>query len=586
MRNSRTFASILSEIKHRSAKLVVGKYQRPASWGRQESYHFINDAYNAMYDDDNNYGFAYLYERDKKHTDIVESQQRFLSFISSLCAYKNFIENKNLQTNEDINTILKDINEILLSQTGFPIIETSGQDNIDLEGIIENDEEYIKINKKNVIIKNYKFFYSYIRDIYKNKGVNEFISFFYDGLIKSSLSIDYCETEGEVIKSFIRFNRNTASVTCGQTIITSIYGKIKENDVYEEKEKNELINRIQPIRNDIYNDVFFARFIYYKTGERVSLTKIEEPFKNILNNQEDLKQFINELVFIWEFQNNIFNCCIQSGRYTTYELNKLNSLLKVFCSPSICEDLVEILTDLLLYNKEVIPMNDIVDIVKMLYYTHLRAGIMGPPSHTVDGFTLTAPVIRETLESKNETNTYQEILYKKLKTISTAFLKQYSDEEIIEKINRDFNFYLNKFRDSILNIINNYNNLGEIQDLFDVNNSVQREHIKPKNSFEKGDIVCNLIGNITVLLEKENAANKDKSFKDKKSSFANSNFIINKNISEHDKWEEDEIRKETDRRAKIIAEITNPLNFCKKCNCENEILETVESVSTTEAVYV
>ena len=145
MKNSRTFASILAEIKHKGGNLMIGRYQRPASWGKDESYNFINDAYESKNDNDNNYGAAYLYERERTKTDAVESQQRFLSYISTLCAFKNFAIKKKLDYSEGIKDIIQNIMEIVTSRGGrFPILQTIGQDNIDMEAIVENDTQYIK----------------------------------------------------------------------------------------------------------------------------------------------------------------------------------------------------------------------------------------------------------------------------------------------------------------------------------------------------------------------------------------------------------------------------------------------------------
>ena len=394
MKNSTTFASIFSDIKHRGKKLNIGKYQRPISWGRTETYHFINDAKLAQNDDDNNYGAAYLFERNKRLTDIVEGQQRFITFMTTLSGIKNFIEDKHLDENEELNSIKKDIKEILCTQSGFPLIETTGQDNIDIEAIINNNTEYIKLNKSRKLINNYNVILTYIREIYKAEGIYGIKSFYYDGMNKASVVLDYCQTEEEVVKLFERLNRATKSPTAGNTVNSNLYSVIKKDKNYSDEEKNNLINRLEPIRFDPDIDIFYANYIYFKTGNRYPLTnKIVVAFNNIVKEQTNIKDFVNEIVNIYNFHKSVSMCDIHCGRYSEYENKKLNSTLKVFCNPLICEDIVPIITDLLFVPKEVIPIDDVIDIVMMLFFTHLRASIIGYSSHTIDGFIITIKLI-------------------------------------------------------------------------------------------------------------------------------------------------------------------------------------------------
>lgn len=365
-------------------------------------------------------------------------------------------------------------------------------------------------------------------------------------------------------------------VTLCFRILTRKIHSLNNEGLITDEELHKLCDELLEISSGHDKDTFICKFLYNKTGVFYNKTKTRDTFKNYIktfktNSLSDtpVAIIVDEMFKYHKFINNIIKCNVTTTRYTDYEVKTLNRFLKAFVQYECFDDIANILGDILQKdNVPHIPFEELIDIIKIALSVFIQNTIMAFGNHKASFFS-DSGIIKKMFASKKETETYSEAFVRVIIENKSKCMNIYSYDELYNKIiEPGSKLGVSNLFNTYMTIINNngWDNIKDISIINDGVNTIERDHIKPTASFtDKNEKrkYSNMIGNLSPLNEYSNKKEGAAPFEIKRKTYMESNFQMNRLISQSEIWGIEEIIKESERRAKIIVNTIDISKYIK-----------------------
>ena len=256
----------------RKVKFIIPEYQRPYSWDEGKCETLWEDIVNFSKEEEEEYflGTIVTSKDEQKNIEIIDGQQRIISFLLLLRAFYKKLEE--MERNEEID-ILKRRIEPCIWEVDATYLRAKDKTKINIASkvVTEKDNEIfhniliggkLDINEKNRYQKNYNFFYNQCDEYARTEALNwrDFLAIILAQCI--ILPID-CKNTTTALTIFSTLNDRGLPLNDSDIFKAQIYRK-QTTDVKKEKFINdwkELVEKVEKLEPD---KIFLNNlFIYY-----------------------------------------------------------------------------------------------------------------------------------------------------------------------------------------------------------------------------------------------------------------------------------------------------------------------------------
>lgn len=531
-----------------NTRYYIPRYQRNYSWTTNNE---LNELWNdiiSAYNDDKEYfmGTILLATREKKHYDIVDGQQRAISFtllLSVIQDYSKLVVDGDIPESELGCTFEKreDIAYDLFANVFRHIkqddyyLRANNKDSKFFEDALDISKRNIVVNvnnKSNRITKAKRFFQDKIRKEFfgRSDSLNNLKNFFRFVITKLHFVTITVEDDFDAYVIFESLNSKGMDLSVADLLKNKILSNISDN--YQEaalSEWDDLVRKIQAVPSSF---VDYIR-IYWNSYESTEVTKTnlyQAIRKHIGSNESNTRRFLNDLV-------------INSEQFDRLK-NKSNlNWPKINSSDKWAENVAQM--NLLGYT---------IHLPCFLYALKNRESILDKLSQLSLNL-----LFRWVTVCDYGIGEIDSLFKKNLSDLKS----DKSDEEIFKNFLPLIDKVQNSFSESFMNFETESStilkyiackielHLGSTKALIPDFLEVDLEHILPKNYDRWGNDLfgfskpytrwVNSMGNAILLEKGKNRKVKDSVFQDKKDVFETSGFFCAKEIALLSSWNEDSI---------------------------------------------
>lgn len=552
-------------------KIIIPIYQRNYSWEKSVAKQLFDDLLDLMYVDNEHFIgpiVSIIHNREESCRILIDGQQRLTTILILLCALRNLVKYDKIEVTNK-NFFIEEIEEDFLinkrSENKDERIRLKPY-NKDAEKFKSLFDESFAENDTNKIIVNYLYFKDLIEREFIDNNLN--IDIFFK---KIKTKINFVD-----IMLFADQNKNSQNIfeslnSKGQDLTNA---DLIRNLILMDKSENEQDKLYRDYWEKIENNVkkhdklmiedFIRDYLIYQNPSDVAKLSISgdiyKRFKYFFNNNDNnINDILQDLLRFSIYYNNILNST-HSNKEIQIELEKIDKLEIGVSYPFL-------LYVFELNYQNIISNEDILNTLKLIQnYIFRRFFVEGAPTNVLNKVFYYLKNSLNNYIDELKDNYFEILKYILLKKEGSSRFpndKDFKNGLIIKDV------YSFKFKNKLFLFENleKYNNKKEYLDFEDKIKSKELsiEHIMPQTLTESWkkelgldykeihETFLNKLGNLTITCYNSELSNK--SFKEKREKYKESNISITRDILEFDVFNQDNIKKRSDNLSDIALKI-------------------------------
>lgn len=527
----------------------IAKYQRNYSWGQKnwnELWYDVERMKGDMYDK-HFLNTVIIYRNKKtKRVEIVDGQQRIITYAVMCIALKNLCEKKNSKSKQIADKI---------SQLFYEVSEET--DNKHLRFILKDyDMPAFNAILNNVPAKElsqsirshyiYKAYVFFTRKMEKAKSKRALL----DALLKFNVIVLECEDEQEASTTFARINSTGLKMKDYEQVNALVYQKIVGSDL-EENEKAELSDRWRTISNNPYYSMDFLLYCRAYADGLIDGERKNNYAKAILLNWEPTKMDVNTIVDTME---NMYEFWINPSKDEKIkEFIRVTSFANIpYKDKKYASYAIPMLIIDLLYktytNGRTVPKKDCINTLNFAEEVVLGRRLC---KNTLNGmYVFISPMKKAINDWLNNGRSVYESFYNNIMNSHIGKDLRMAAPIINEALHKDISPSLMMF---ILQKINSYLSDGNPTNVDDMSD-MTIEHIIPRKLKESVKSIEHL-GNLTLLSGTDNSHIRDCDYDIKKDAYLDSCCALNEWFADKETFDESSIERRTNELVDILSKI-------------------------------
>lgn len=529
--------------------IEIPYYQRNYDWTKNNCERLMEDLYILHKDELPTHFFGSMVIKPGKLSSqsiVIDGQQRITTISLLILAIYNFIIEKNLESNYNLDLLYSNylVNKQMRNQENIKL--HSNPKDYEAYRLLFQDKKFYK--QASNITKNYQYFYNELEK--ENIGVDDLIGSI-EKLVLIEINLDSPQDDAQLIFESL----NSTGLELSESDKIRNFLLMNENI----EEQNDLYDKYWGPLEDLTSfqlDDFFRDYLTVRNSKYPNKSKVYEEFKKFFNNNYISKkiEFFEDLLDYGKTYQQI-NMMDTDSVELNYQLKRFVKLDVNVLKPFF----MSIIND---YNYDRLKQVDVLEILKVIETYIARRMITQQSSNALNKvFSVLYRDMSRILDKENQESSPANIISYLLLAKRGAAI--FPDDEMVMQSFKDRNFYnINKnFRNFLFERLEN-RDTKEIIDIYGglESGTFSIEHIMPQklNSHWREELginykhihdnYLNSIGNLT--LTGYNSKYSNRSFTEKRNianGFKDSNFkFLNSIPANSETWNEEKILKRID----------------------------------------
>lgn len=537
----------------------VPLHQRVYTWTKEQWEEFFDDITQLDKDEVHFLGSIVVIREPLKlgvnFFQIQDGQQRLATIVILMTVLRDLAEERGIRGSYQDYLYAKDYKQNLI-----PRLRLSELDNDALRCILEKDSQ----KSSHRIFECYNYFHNRIKKEFQD-NLESAINELWEKLLERVYIIHInAYNDVNAFQLFETLNDRGLELSAVDLIKNFLFQKASGN--------KPIFNKIVPKWNEMFENVrdkkpikFFRRCMLSSFKGKVSERKLNKSLRNIIKrdrwNENGILDFVEDITQKSAIYKHIYEADFESE-------NEINKRLRELQLVEVAPSYTLLLKVFPFYKKGLLDQNDILTILSMIEIFHIRWGICGQSTSSLDTI-------------------YNEICME----ISSRFSNSLSSVEVLQSIKEKLDREINANVDNTTFQINFLKRIFKPSEtrtkyilwklskptgetLLNIS-EIETEHITPqtlspewekylrdKSGLDQTEIIgrynecLNMIGNLTIIKGEWNTSMSNRLFEEKKNDYyKNSELSITKELYNLDDWTFEEIEKRSDKLSKLAVKI-------------------------------